>query len=59
MPISLCCRAHIIRWKRNEDFPECLGCKGSNTREHYFTQASSRPCGSVTSAIIILRLFNS
>jgi hypothetical protein len=26
------------RWKPNEDFPECLGCGSSRTKEHYFTQ---------------------
>lgn len=26
------------RWKRNDDFPACLRCGGSNTKEHYFTQ---------------------
>ena len=25
-------------WKRNDDFPECHGCGGANTREHAFTQ---------------------
>ena len=26
------------RWKRNDDFPDCLQCKGTNTKEHHFTQ---------------------
>lgn len=26
------------RWKRNDDFPECLKCGSSNTKEHHFTQ---------------------
>ena len=26
------------RWKKNDDFPDCLGCKGTNTKEHHFTQ---------------------
>ena len=26
------------RWKRNEDFPKCLNCDGSNTKEHHFIQ---------------------
>lgn len=26
------------RWKRNDDFPECLGCGSKNTKEHHFTQ---------------------
>jgi hypothetical protein len=26
------------RWKRNDDFPNCLGCGGSDTKEHFFTQ---------------------
>lgn len=28
------------RWKRNDDFPECLNCGSTNTKEHHFTQAS-------------------
>lgn len=27
------------RWKRNDDFPECLSCNSTNTKEHHFTQA--------------------
>lgn len=27
------------RWKRNDDFPECLNCNSKNTKEHHFTQA--------------------
>lgn len=30
------------RWKRNEDFPQCLNCGGTNTKEHYFTQTWCR-----------------
>ena len=26
------------RWKRNEDFPKCLNCDSSNTKEHHFIQ---------------------
>ena len=26
------------RWKRNDDFPECLNCNSKNTKEHHFTQ---------------------
>lgn len=26
------------RWKRNDDFPDCLHCNSSNTKEHHFTQ---------------------
>ena len=26
------------RWKRNDDFPECLNCNSHNTKEHHFTQ---------------------
>ncbi len=26
------------RWKRNDDFPECLSCNSNNTKEHHFTQ---------------------
>ena len=26
------------RWKRNDDFPECLSCGSKNTKEHHFTQ---------------------
>ena len=28
------------RWKRNDDFPDCLHCGGDNTKEHHFMQAS-------------------
>ena len=28
------------RWKRNEDFPDCLSCGSLNTKEHHFTQVS-------------------
>jgi hypothetical protein len=27
------------RWKRNDDFPDCLRCGGTTTKEHFFTQA--------------------
>ena len=27
------------RWKRNDDFPDCLACGSSSTKEHHFTQA--------------------
>lgn len=30
------------RWKCNDDFPECLGCGGQRTKEHYFTQTWCR-----------------
>ncbi|GAX73094.1 hypothetical protein CEUSTIGMA_g547.t1 [Chlamydomonas eustigma] len=30
------------RWKRNEDFPECLSCGGGRTKEHFFTQTWCR-----------------
>lgn len=26
------------RWKTNQEFPECLACGSSNTKEHAFTQ---------------------
>ena len=26
------------RFKTSGEFPECLACKGANTKEHYFTQ---------------------
>lgn len=35
------------RWKRNDDFPECLSCGGTRTKEHFFTQTWCR-CGSGT-----------
>ena len=28
------------RWKRNEDFPDCLACGSLNTKEHHFIQVS-------------------
>ena len=28
------------RWKRNDDFQDCLQCGGTNTKEHHFTQVS-------------------
>ncbi len=31
------------RWKRNDDFPDCLNCKSTNTKEHHFTQVQI-PC---------------
>jgi hypothetical protein len=30
------------RWKKNEAFPECLNCGGTNTKEHAFTQTWCR-----------------
>jgi hypothetical protein len=36
------------RWKRNDDFPLCLKCEGTNTKEHYFTQVSTAPAVSLT-----------
>jgi hypothetical protein len=30
------------RWKCNDDFPECLACGGTRTKEHYFTQTWCR-----------------
>lgn len=29
------------RWKRNDDFPDCLHCKSTNTKEHHFTQVQA------------------
>lgn len=26
------------RWKRNDDFKDCLNCGCNNTKEHHFTQ---------------------
>ena len=26
------------RWKRNDDFPECMACGSTNTKEHHFIQ---------------------
>lgn len=26
------------RWKRNDDFPDCLQCGSTNTKEHHFIQ---------------------
>ncbi len=31
------------RWKRNDDFKECLSCSSTNTKEHHFTQVRARP----------------
>ena len=31
------------RWKRNDDFPECLACGSKNTKEHHFTQVPTSP----------------
>jgi len=31
------------RWKRNDDFPDCLSCGSLNTKAHHFIQASARP----------------
>mmetsp|Transcript_39967 Transcript_39967/g.55557 ORF Transcript_39967/g.55557 Transcript_39967/m.55557 type:complete len:154 (+) Transcript_39967:170-631(+) len=30
------------RWKRNDDFPDCLACGSKNTKEHHFTQTWCR-----------------
>eukprot|EP00967_Tisochrysis_lutea_P148505 scaffold283949_cov15-Tisochrysis_lutea.AAC.1 len=30
------------RWKKNEDFPECLACGSKQTKEHYFVQTWCR-----------------
>lgn len=30
------------RWKRNDDFPDCLECGGKKTKEHHFTQTWCR-----------------
>ncbi|KAK9812882.1 hypothetical protein WJX72_005182 [[Myrmecia] bisecta] len=30
------------RWKRNDDFPDCLACSSKNTKEHHFTQTWCR-----------------
>jgi len=30
------------RWKRNDDFPECLNCGSMNTKEHHFVQTWCR-----------------
>jgi hypothetical protein len=30
------------RWKRNDDFPACLNCAGTNTKEHHFMQVKGR-----------------
>ncbi|GMH40985.1 hypothetical protein BSKO_08895 [Bryopsis sp. KO-2023] len=30
------------RWKRNDDFPECLSCGSKSTKEHHFTQTWCR-----------------
>ena len=30
------------RWKRNDDFPECLNCGSLNTKEHHFIQACTQ-----------------
>ncbi|CAK0783986.1 hypothetical protein CVIRNUC_007189 [Coccomyxa viridis] len=38
MPVS----EWSARWKRNDDFPDCLQCKGTNTKEHHFTQTWCR-----------------
>jgi hypothetical protein len=33
------------RFKRSEEFPECLACGGTNTKEHAFTQVGGTHCG--------------
>ena len=30
------------RWKRNDDYPDCLACGSMNTKEHHFMQAWCR-----------------
>ena len=30
------------RWKRNEDYPDCLACGSLNTKEHHFMQSWCR-----------------
>ena len=30
------------RWKRNDDFPDCLACGSKNTKEHHFNQSWCR-----------------
>ena len=41
------------RWKRNDDFPDCLNCGSKSTKEHHFTQvlhwasSFSFPCARV------------
>ena len=42
------------RWKRNDDFPACLGCGCDNTKEHHFTQVKEvlRLSSSVETIII-------
>eukprot|EP00879_Flechtneria_rotunda_P003561 GHRR01003795.1.p1 GENE.GHRR01003795.1~~GHRR01003795.1.p1 ORF type:complete len:147 (+),score=35.71 GHRR01003795.1:251-691(+) len=30
------------RWKRSEEFPDCLACQGTNTKEHAFSQTWCR-----------------
>lgn len=30
------------RWKRNDDFPDCLNCGSKNTKEHHFTQVTHK-----------------
>merc|ERR1711934_1138770 len=30
------------RWKRNDDFPDCLACGSLNTKEHHFIQTWCR-----------------
>lgn len=32
------------RWKPNADFPACLRCSSTNTKEHYFTQVCTVVC---------------
>lgn len=29
------------RWKRNDDFPDCLNCGSLNTKEHHFIQVGA------------------
>ena len=44
------------RWKRNDDFPACENCKGTNTKEHHFMQVRERQKnGKVMSNNLVLR----
>lgn len=33
---------YVSRWKRNDDFPECLSCGSTATKEHHFVQSWCR-----------------
>jgi hypothetical protein len=32
------------RFRKSEEFPDCLACGGSNTKEHAFTQVTAAGC---------------